>query len=169
MIPYPTEIQDKLDNEISNIVMESAVYHQFFNSKKEAENLSYADFLKNKLLMIQIIKEGIPYSLFSLIQDYTPLTEEGWANLLDISTKSLQRYKQQAKQFKPIHSEKIIEMSEVSSVGLELFGKMEKFKTWLGTPNFSLGNQKPLDLLSDSYGKELVLSELTRINHGIFA
>ncbi|MFV8326047.1 antitoxin Xre/MbcA/ParS toxin-binding domain-containing protein [Flavobacterium sp. ZS1P14] len=44
---------------------------------------------------------------------------------------------------------------------------MEKFKLWLNTPNFSLGKLKPKDLLTDSYGKELVIGELTRINYGI--
>jgi len=46
---------------------------------------------------------------------------------------------------------------------------MEKFRLWLDTPNFSLGKMKPLDLLKDSYGKELVLTELTHINYGILA
>ena len=50
---------------------------------------------------------------------------------------------------------------------VKLFGEMEKFKLWLDTPNFSLGNLKPMELLKDSYGKELVISELTRINYGI--
>ena len=59
-------------------------------------------------------------------------------------------------------------MAEVTNVGLDVFGNMEKLKLWLKTPNFSLGNIKPMDLLRDSYGKELVISELTRINYGIF-
>jgi uncharacterized protein (DUF2384 family) len=40
---------------------------------------------------------------------------------------------------------------------------------WLETPNFALGNQKPFELLKDSYGKEMVMGELTRIDHGILA
>jgi putative toxin-antitoxin system antitoxin component (TIGR02293 family) len=59
-------------------------------------------------------------------------------------------------------------MAEVTNVGLDVFGDMKKFKLWLETPNFSLGDLKPMDLLKDSYGKELVISELTRINYGIF-
>ncbi len=58
-------------------------------------------------------------------------------------------------------------MAEVTNVGKEVFGDMEKFKLWLDTPNFSLGNLKPMELLKDSYGKELVIGELTRINYGI--
>jgi len=35
-------------------------------------------------------------------------------------------------------------------------------------PNFALGNTRPIDLLKDSYGKEMVVAELTRVAHGIF-
>ena len=58
-------------------------------------------------------------------------------------------------------------MAEVTNIGLEVFGDMGKFKLWLYTPNFALGNLKPIDLLRDSYGKEMVIGELTRINYGI--
>jgi uncharacterized protein (DUF2384 family) len=57
----------------------------------------------------------------------------------------------------------------VTHLGVEVFGEVEKFKLWLDTPNFSLGKMKPVELLNDSYGKELVMTELTHINHGILA
>ena len=159
-------IQQKLDKEISSVIKKSGINTRPFSTKKV---FTYADFLSNKMIMILIIQKGIPYSLFNLIQNLTPLSENDWAKLLDISTKSLQRYKLSAKHFKPIQSEKIIEMAEVTNVGLDVFGEMDKFKLWLSTPNYSLGNLKPLALLSDSYGKEMVLAELNRINHGILA
>ena len=156
----------RLDKEISNIIKRSSFDKTFISTKKD---ITYSDFLSNKMLMIFVIREGVPYSLFNLIQDFTPFTEDNWADFLDISTKSLHRYKQTSKSFKSIQSEKIIEISEVTKVGLDVFEEMEKFKLWLETPNFSLGNLKPLELLRDSYGKELVISELTRINYGILS
>ena len=133
------------------------------------EEITYDEFLKDTMLIIGAIKSGIPYSLFNLIQNYTPFTESDWAKFLDISTKSLHRYKmERGFTFKPIHSEKIIEMAEVTKIGLDVFGSMEKLKLWLNTPNFALGNLKPIELITDSYGKELVIGELIRINHGIF-
>jgi len=157
-------IQQKLDQEISYIITQSGVDKAFWSSKMDR---TYTGFLQNKLLVIKIIREGIPYSLFTLIQDYTPFSEKDWSEFLDISTKSLQRLKVAPKSFKPIHSEKIIELAEVTNVGLDVFGDMDKFKSWLHTPNFALGSLKPIDLLRDSYGKEMVMSELTRINYGI--
>ncbi len=166
MATVPTNITTKLDKEISNIVKRSNFDRKFISTKKD---ITYSDFLSNKMLMIFVIREGVPYSLFNLIQHLTPFTDDNWANFLDISAKSLHRYKQTSKSFKSIQSEKIIEMAEVTNVGLDVFGDMEKFKLWLETPNFSLGNLTPLELLKDSYGKELVISELTRINYGILS
>ncbi len=157
-------IEQKLDKEISLFFNRAAVVNNTSAIKRE---LTYSSFISDKMMIIEAIRLGIPYSLFDLIQDYTPFSESDWANFLDISTKSLQRYKQSSKQFKPNQSEKIIEMAEVTSVGLDVFGDMNKFKLWLDTPNFALGNLKPMDLIKDSYGKELVISELTRINYGI--
>lgn len=141
------------------------------SSTKESvnKNLAYNDFFSDKMLVIRAIREGIPYSLFDLIQQYAPFSENDWAKFLDISTKSLQRYKSASKPFKSIHSEKIIEIMEVTKSGIETFGNVDKFKRWLDTPSFALGRMKPVELLEDSYGKDLVLGELIRISHGILA
>ena len=159
-------ITHKLDREISTILRRSRIDKKSSSSNKD---VTYSEFLSDKFLMILIIRKGIPYSFFNLIQHLAPFSDNDWANFLEISTKSLQRYKQFSKSFKPIQSEKIIEMAEVTNIGLDVFGDMEKFKLWLDTPNFSLGNLKPIELLRDSYGKEMVVSELTRINYGILA
>jgi len=158
-------LEQKINKEIrafvKNVKMDS---HYNINS-----DLTYNEFLADCMLLVCSIKEGIPYTLFTLIQDLAPFSDNDWATFLDISTKSLQRYRQSAKNFKPIHSEKIIELAEVTNLGLEVFGTSEKFRLWLQTPNFALGNSKPIELLKDSYGKEMVMGELTRINHGILA
>jgi putative toxin-antitoxin system antitoxin component (TIGR02293 family) len=67
-----------------------------------------------------------------------------------------------------MHTEKIIEIAEVTKVGLELFEDVDKFKLWLNTPNYALGSHKPIELLKDSYGKDLILQELINTQHGIF-
>ncbi len=159
-----TVVEKKLDKEISLVLAEGEAPYKLKSGKT-----TYSDFLSNPMQIIQTIRAGIPYTLFSTISDYTPFTEKDWAEFLDISTKSLQRYKQSNHQFKPIHTEKIIEMSEVTHAGLEFFRSNEKFRLWLDTPNFALGNLPPIELLKDSYGKEMVMAEITRLSHGIFA
>ena len=166
MLNTTDTINIKITKEITAIVKKSSYFEEnFLHTKK----LDYTNFFTNKMLMIAVINEGVPYSLFSLIQYITPFTNEHWASFLDLSTKSLLRYKQTAKNFRPLQSEKIIEIAEVTNLGIDVFSNKEKFNTWLTTPNYALGNSTPITLLKHSYGKELVIAELTNINYGIFA
>jgi putative toxin-antitoxin system antitoxin component (TIGR02293 family) len=159
-------LMNQLDTELRNIIKNLDIEETYSASFKE---MSFTDFLNNKLFIVFLIRNGIPYSFFSLIKKFTPFSLNDWADYLDISRKSLIRYQNQDKAFKPIHTEKIIELAEVTKIGQEVFGNDEKFRLWLETPNFALGNLKPFDLLKDSYGKELLIAELTRIEHGILS
>lgn len=138
-------------------------------TKAYSKSVTYKKFFTDRMLIVRSIRSGIPYSLFKLIKDITPFTENDWANFLDISTKSLQRYKKESEfVFKPIHSEKIIELAEVTNLGNDVFDSNDQFYSWLNAPSLALGNLKPFELLKDSYGKEMVMSELNRIDQGIF-
>lgn len=133
------------------------------------KNIGYDDFLKNKMLMVHAIREGIPYPFFDLIKERTPFNEEDWASFLGISTKSLQRNKiKENFVFKPLQSEKILELAEVTSLGNAVFDTEKQFYLWLNTPSFALGNLQPIELLKDSYGKEMVIDELNKIDQGVF-
>jgi len=133
------------------------------------KNITYDEFLKNKMLIVYAIREGISYNLFDLIKEVTPFNEEDWASFLGISTKSLQRNKvKEDFIFKPLQSEKILELAEVTSLGNTVFDTETQFYLWLNTPSFALGNLEPIELLKDSYGKEMVINELNKIDQGIF-
>ena len=56
----------------------------------------------------------------------------------------------------------------MTSLGKDVFDSEEQFYLWLNTPNFALGSLKPFELMKDSYGKEMVISELHKIDQGIF-
>ncbi|MGL4632779.1 MAG: hypothetical protein ACRCVT_16365, partial [Leadbetterella sp.] len=65
MTAVPTSISNRLDKEISSIVKRSDFDKTFISAKKD---ITYSDFLSNKMMMIGVIKKGVPYSLFALIQ-----------------------------------------------------------------------------------------------------
>jgi len=157
-------VKEKLDKKISTIFRSGRVRTA---NRSVRSGITYSEFLSDKMMIIGLIREGVPYSLFSLIKEAAPFTEANWAEFLNVSTKTLERYKKTSKPFKPLQSEKIIEMAEVTNIGKEVFGSTERFRLWLDTPSFALGKMKPLELLNDSYGKEMVMGELTRISHGI--
>jgi len=106
------------------------------------------------MLLVELIRKGIPTSLFLTIKEIAPFSDEEWSEPDYL--------------FKSIHSEKIIELAEVTVMGLEVFDSAADFGAWLNAPSPALGGKMPLELLKDSYGQELVIQELHRIDQGIF-
>lgn len=152
-----------IDEEMVSVVNEAT------GSYMNSSNISFENLMLDKFALVKIIQAGLPYSFFNKLKAVLPLSTQEWSNYLDISLKSLQRYHNEKRRFKPIHSEKIIELAEVMNFGVEVFDDMIRFKLWLDTPSFALGSMRPIDLLKDSYGKDLVMTELTALEHGIFA
>lgn len=165
-LPNQTELSQQLNDAVAAYIKQPRLKRLAVEFPVVA---SFEDLLADKLLLIQVIRVGIPFSLFDLIKVSTPFTEADWASILDLSSKSLHRYKaENGFNFKPAHTEKILEMAELTRVGLGVFGTMDAFKLWLNTPNYALGGMKPMELLLDSFGKNLVLDELIRVDQGIF-
>lgn len=126
-------------------------------------------FFQNSFNVNNTIEVGVTFKLFDDIIRLIHFSEQKLADILSLSTKSLQRYrKEKGFRFKPIHSEKLIEIAEVATFGLQVFDSQQQFQNWLDTPSFALGNKKPSELLTNTYGIKLVMEELNRIEHGIF-
>ncbi|KPQ08919.1 MAG: toxin-antitoxin system TIGR02293 family antidote component, partial [Algoriphagus marincola HL-49] len=53
-------------------------------------------FFSDRMLIVDMIRMGIPTSLFMSIKDLAPFSDQEWSDYLDISLKSLQRYKKEA-------------------------------------------------------------------------
>lgn len=170
MKTYPNLEDQPINNSLNETV---AAYVKTIDAKLlaggSARSDAYVRFIKDKELLSRAIRVGIPFVLFEEIRRVTPFTEIDWAEYLNVSTKTLQRYKISKTRFKPIYSEKILELAEVTQLGTEVFDSQGQFYNWLNTVSFALGNLKPAELLKDSYGKELVMAELNRIEHGVFA
>lgn len=162
-----TTIEDKLNKEIRTYMNSFEVTFMSGDLEKKTR-ITYEEFFTDRVLIINAIRKGIPFNLFAVIQAYTPFSEKDWTSFLHLSSKTLQRYKNEKRLFEPLQSEKIMEIAEVTKLGMDVFGDAERFRLWLDTPNYALGNLTPTELLKDSYGKELVLTELHHINHGIF-
>ncbi len=164
-----------MDDPNQNILMDSAV-RSYVSAVRTSSKYTFADedinfkqFLSNKMLLVQAIKSGIPYSLYELIKDKSPFNQEDWAGFLGVSTRTLVRNKLKRDfVFDAIPSEKIIELAEVTVLGKEVFDTDAQFENWLHQKNFALGGLKPFELLSNSYGKDLVMNELNKIDYGIF-
>lgn len=163
MRSYEKQILDK----IQPYCNQTPVYHHIAAEERAIYGNAF-DF-KNRYQLSQIIQSGLSIDFFEQLLTCLPFKEEDWSRYLDLSAKSFQRYRKVRDfVFKPIHSEKILELTEVMTFGLEVFENKEDFEDWLQTTSVVFNNKKPAHFLFDSYGKELVMAELNRIEHGIF-
>lgn len=124
---------------------------------------------RNIIGIIKTVRSGITFHFFYNFAKNTPFSLNEWSGFLHMSERTMQRHKQQKKAFDPIYAEKIMQISLLYNLGIDVFGDKEKFDTWLETKNIALGGIKPKELLDNSFGISLLKDELLRIEHGVLA
>lgn len=135
----------------------------------EQEELFFSSLSeKSEYERIEAVREGIPYYAFEKYAAISPLSMTEWSEYLEISERSLQRYKKDNKTFDRMRSERIMEIAMVLKKGVEVFGDREKFMIWMNSKIIALGRIKPKELLDSSYGIKLLNEELIRIDYGMF-
>ncbi|GJM61253.1 antitoxin Xre/MbcA/ParS toxin-binding domain-containing protein [Persicobacter sp. CCB-QB2] len=131
--------------------------------------VTYGTFMEDKLQVAKAVRHGVSFPLFEEIRGNSPLSDKQWANLLGVNIRTFQRYlKDEDHIFNSLQSERIFELAEVFTAGNALFDEEAHFLQWLQLPCLALGGEAPIQLLDSSYGKDLVMAELNRIEHGIF-
>jgi len=124
---------------------------------------------KDILSLIEAVRHGIKFAIFSSLASKSPFSLNEWSGYLHVSERTMQRYQREKTTFDVLQSGIIVEITLLYKKGIELFSTKEIFNAWLETPNLSLGNIKPKDLLDTSFGINLLRDELTRIEHGVLA
>jgi putative toxin-antitoxin system antitoxin component (TIGR02293 family) len=124
---------------------------------------------KNTLSLIEMVRNGIKFSLFASFASKSPFSLNEWSGFLHLSERTMLRYKQEKRTFDPLQSEKILEIAIMYKKGIDVFGSSEKFDAWLDTDNLAMGNIKPKKMFDNSFGIGLIKDELTRIEYGILA
>jgi len=120
--------------------------------------------------IVSTSRSGVSSLRFFGLADFTGLTREWLATeFLGLSLKTLQRYAQEAKSLTPREGEAILKLEALYKKGIEVFGNRDEFNSWLKEPEYGLGWQVPLELLSMSTGIDLIMDELVRIEYGATA
>lgn len=119
--------------------------------------------------LVNAVRKGISYKSFDKLAKRVPFLAKEWARFLNISTKTLERHKEEQRDFKPVQGEKIVLIYQLISYGYEVFEDWDNFFYWIKEKNIALGNEKPMDLFDTNIGIDIVKKELGRIEHGILA
>ena len=124
--------------------------------------------LTSEMDVIEMSKEGVTKRSLISFGDCFGFTPDRLAYMLPITLRTIQRYKNTQK-FNPTISEHIIQLARLMVRGTDVFESRDNFLSWFATPNTALGGKIPSDLVSLQTGAQLVMDELTRIDHGVFA
>lgn len=117
---------------------------------------------------IALIREGVPKEAMNNLMQKTGITNLEMAGITHTSDRTLRRYESKDR-LPQEQSERVIELARLYSKGSEVFGSLEYFKEWMNTRLIPLGDKKPKEFLDTSMGIDLLMKELGRIEHGVFA
>ena len=115
-----------------------------------------------------LLKE-FTYTEFKKIADKTPFTQAEWASMLHISERTLQRYAKFNGHFASMNAERILQIASLLKEAAITFGSVDKFYQWIKRNPYMLEGDISLSSLNSFDGIEKVLTQLKRIQHGLFA
>ncbi len=132
------------------------------NGKKDFSDV------KNENDFINIIRNGVSRQVMDHLMDVADISLTEMAAIIHTSDRTLRRYTPNQK-LSQEQSERMIEMAKLYSRGEEVLGSLNDFKEWMDSKLLTFGNKKPKEFLDTSIGINMIMDELGRIQHGIFA
>ena len=126
------------------------------------------DTIRSENDFINIIRTGVPKQAMTHLMDIAELSLLEMAAIIHTSDRTLRRYKPQQK-LSEEQSERMIQIAKLYSKGEDVFGSINEFRLWMDTQLEPLGNRKPKEYLDTSIGINMLMDELGRMEHGIFA
>jgi putative toxin-antitoxin system antitoxin component (TIGR02293 family) len=126
-------------------------------------------------MAIYELKKNVPslknftFNDFKKIADKVDFTQKEWSDILHISERTLQRYAHDNGFFNTGVIDRILQINKVFERGKEVFGSYERFNLWLRDSPYMLEGRLSIHSLASFEGINLVLTQIGRIEHGIFA
>ena len=112
------------------------------------------------------ISSGLASEIILIIQERLGVSNKDLSELLLISPRTLDRRKKE--DILPAdESERTFRIARLTDLASDVLGSMDKASTWFKTPNFALGNKKPIELIKTEPGARLVERTLNQIRHGM--
>lgn len=128
----------------------------------------YETYFKSPIAKLDAIRKGLGANALSDLMEITGATQTDVSRWLDITEPTLRKYIQNTKELNLGLSEHIIQLFELFDKGLDTFGSLSEFKSWLKHYNIGI-DATPFDILDTITGIGIIMSELTRIDYGATA
>ena len=137
--------------------------------KNEPQNIMREPYAAYGNVNTDVQLKDFTYNNFKKVADKVPFTQAEWANILHVSERTLQRYSKDNHSFAPINAERIVLIEKVLQQAKITFGDTDKFYDWIKREPLMMEGNLSVQSLSTFDGIQNVLTQLGRIQHGIFA
>lgn len=130
--------------------------------------IPYEVYFKSPIAKLGAIKKGLQPAAINDLIEITGATQNDVSKWLDITEPTLRKHIQNTKELNLGISEHIIQLFELFDKGLDTFGSLTEFKSWLKHYNTGI-DAIPFDILDTITGISIVMNELIRIDYGATA
>jgi putative toxin-antitoxin system antitoxin component (TIGR02293 family) len=129
----------------------------------------YENHFNDRFWLIEAAAAGVPASAVYDLIGLTHLKKEFFAGMLNISSKTLDRYRKAEKRLTPSDSELMLKLFTLYRQGEKIFGNLDEFQKWIEEPAYGLGYKVPKTILQTPAGIDMIMDELIRIEYGDLA
>ncbi|MGN7203692.1 type II RES/Xre toxin-antitoxin system antitoxin [Pedobacter sp. SAFR-022] len=127
---------------------------------------SYRKAFKSPVEKLTTIKKGLEAHAISDLIEITGATQATVASILDLTEPTLRKHIKTGTELNTGLSEHILQLFQLFDKGMDTFGSLEEFKSWMSHESIGL-TARPVDLLDTITGINMVMDELIRIDYGI--
>lgn len=118
--------------------------------------------------LIQLVKNGLRFDVFTRLQELLGVTELELASVLRIPSSTLARRKKRGV-LATDESERLLRLARLYELAVETFGDPDEANRWLTTPRSALDDETPLRRSETEPGARQVEALLGRIAYGVFS
>ena len=118
--------------------------------------------------VVEMLEQGFTKSNYLKAKEFTGFSHQDMATILSVSTKTLEG-KRNKDRLSDTASERLLKLAEVAALGINVFNSADHFREWLKRPLRPLGGKKPIEMMVNIYGLEMVKQLLGRIEQGVYS
>lgn len=112
--------------------------------------------------------EYFPYKRFQKIIDKVPFTQKEWANILHLHERTLQRYAKDNSSFEGIYTDRILQVDQLITIGLETFNNAAALYNWLKKDKIVFNRILNFESLYSYQGIHDTHNQIGRILHNVY-
>lgn len=108
----------------------------------------------------------INWRYVNAIKNYTDFNDDVLSEWLNVSVKTFREYKKPNSVFKENVKEQVLLLLSLIRHGVEVFGSIKEFDSWLNRENFYFDNRTPLSFMNTVTGIKFIDERLTAMEFG---